>query len=297
VEPGVEAAPGVATDNEETREAWNGVLFDRFGEFRDALINNLGRHGAEALRLNPPQVGERVLDLGCGFGDTTREIARMVGAGGSAHGVDLAERFIATAVAEAEEAGVENVSFEVADVQTTKFAPEFDLAFSRFGTMFFANPVAALRNVRRGLVPGGRLCMVVWRRKLDNQWVHRAELAVERLLEHPEDSDEPTCGPGPFSMAGADTTTDILVNAGFEQISLRRCDIVVKIGDDLDRAISLLMALGPAGEIIRLAGDDAEQIRPQLERAIGEVLHDYVTPEGVLAPSSTWIVTATAPAV
>jgi hypothetical protein len=75
--------------------------------------------------------------------------------------------------------------------------------------MFFANPVVALRNVRQALVPGGRLCMVVWRRKLDNDWLHRAELVVERSLTRPEATDEPTCGPGPFSMASADTTTDV----------------------------------------------------------------------------------------
>ena len=296
MERGVRDAPAVAADNEETREAWNGVLFDRFGEFREVIAGSLGAHGREALRLHPPAPGERVLDLGCGFGDTTQEIARMVGAGGSALGVDVAERFIATARAEAGEAGLGNVAFEVADVQTTEFEPEFNRAFSRFGTMFFANPVAALRNVRAGLVPGGRLCMVVWRRKLDNQWLHRAELAVEGFLAEPEDSDEPTCGPGPFSMAGADTTSEILVHAGFEQIALRRCDIVVNIGRDLGRAVHLMMSIGPAGEIIRLSGDDAERIRPKLESAIGDALADYVTPQGVFAPSSTWIVTATAPA-
>ena len=84
--------------------------------------------------------------------------------------------------------------------------------------MFFANPVAALRNVRGALRPGGTLCAVVWRRKLDNAWVHRAEQVVEQYLEHPEETDEPTCGPGPFSMANADTFTEQLKIAGFEPI-------------------------------------------------------------------------------
>jgi hypothetical protein len=104
--------------------------------------------------------------------------------------------------------------------------------------MFFANPVVALRNVRQALVPGGRLCMVVWRRKLDNDWLHRAERVVERFLTRPEATDEPTCGPGPFSMASADTTTDVLVRAGFEVISLHRCDTEITIGADLDRRSS-----------------------------------------------------------
>ena len=90
------------------------------------------------------------------------------------------------------------------------------------GIMFFANPVAALRNVRRALAPGGRLCSVVWRRKLDNDWLHRAELVVAGFLDRNEESDEPTCGPGPFSMADADTTSAILQAAGFEDVTLTR---------------------------------------------------------------------------
>jgi SAM-dependent methyltransferase len=295
VEQGVRFTPAIAAANEESHEAWNGVLFDRFTQFREVVVASLGRHGTEALRLNPPPAGARVLDIGCGYGDATQEILALTGPEGSALGVDVAERFIETARAEAADAGAGNARFEACDVQVTEFEPEFDYVFSRFGTMFFASPVAALRNVRHGLVPGGKLCMVVWRRKLDNEWMHRAELAVERFLEEPEDSDEPTCGPGPFSMAGADTVTDILVHAGFEQIALRRCDIEVTIGADLESAVAFLMAIGPAGEIIRLSGDDAERIRPQLASAIGGVLEDYLGPDGVRAPSSTWIVTATTP--
>lgn len=297
MDEGVGAAGAVAPENEEAHEAWNGVLFDRFDAFRAEVVTSLGMHGAAALRLFPPAAGERVLDIGCGFGDTTTAIAELVGESGSAHGVDVAERFIETGRAEAEKAGIENVSFEVADVQTATFEPIYDRAFSRFGTMFFASPVPALRNVRGGLVPGGRLCMVVWRRKLDNEWLHRAELAVENWLEEPDpdQTDEPTCGPGPFSMANADTVTEVLVHAGFEQIDLRRNDIVVSIGRDLDRAVALLMSIGPAGEIIRLSGDDAERIRPQLEAAIADALSEFVTDDGVFAPSSTWIITARAP--
>jgi ubiquinone/menaquinone biosynthesis C-methylase UbiE len=286
----------VATANEEAIEAWNGVLFDRFVRFRDIVTAGLGAHGEAALEAHPPHLGERVLDIGCGFGDTSQRIAGLVGEAGSVLGVDVAERFIETARAEAEEAGTPNVEFMVADVEATEFENGFDYAFARFGTMFFANPVAAMRNVRKSLVPGGRLCMVVWRRKLDNEWMHRAELVVEEYVEEPEESDEPTCGPGPFSMADADTTSHILLNAGFEGIALRRCDIPIEIGIDLDQAVEFATALGPAGEVIRLAGEDAERIRPQIEAALRQALADYETPGGVIASASTWIVSATAPA-
>jgi ubiquinone/menaquinone biosynthesis C-methylase UbiE len=287
--------PEVAASNQETHEAWNGVLFDRFVQFREIVTTGLGSHGEAALRVHPPRAGERVLDIGCGFGDTTQRLAGLVGAEGSALGIDISERFIETSREEAEAAGVSNVSFVAGDVQMTEFDDRFDYAFSRFGTMFFANPVAALRNVREALVPGGRLCMVVWRRKLDNDWLHRAEKVVEQFVEEPEESDEPTCGPGPFSMAGADTTSDILMNAGFEEITLRRCDIEIVMGSDLDAAVEFVTALGPAGEVIRLAGEEAETLRPQIEAALRSALAEFEGPDGVRAPASTWIVGATAP--
>jgi len=286
----------VAATNEEALEAWDGVLFDRFVQFREIVTDGLGAHGEAALAAHPPKPGDRVLDVGCGFGDTSRRIAELVGESGSVLGVDVAPRFVDAARDEAEQAGLDNVSFLVADVQVTRFGDSFDYAFARFGTMFFANPVAAMRNVREALAPGGRLCIVVWRRKLDNDWLHRAEKVVEDYLEEPEETDEPTCGPGPFSMAGADTTSDILLNAGFEDVALRRCDIPIRIGRDLDHAVEFVMSLGPAGEVIRLAGSEAETIKPKIERALREALTEFDGPDGVTASASTWIVSAKAPA-
>jgi SAM-dependent methyltransferase len=210
-------------------------------------------------------------------------------------GVDVSEPFIAAAREEAEAAGAERVGFAVADVQVAELGERFDYAFSRMGIMFFANPVQALRNVKEALLPGGRLCAVVWRRKEDNEWVRRAELVVEEYLEHPEETDEPTCGPGPFSMANADTVTEQLKIAGFEGISLRRCDLPLKIGNDLDHAVEFNMALGPAGEVLRLWEDRIEEIRPKIAGDLHKALAEFDGPDGVFAPASTWILSATAP--
>ncbi len=182
-----------------------------------------------------------------------------------------------------------------ADVQVGDLGTGFDYAFSRFGTMFFAAPVPALRNIRATLVPGGRLTMIVWRRKLDNDWLHRGELVVDKFLDEPEDTDEPRCGPGPFSMANADTVAEQLGYAGFDEITFRRHDIAYRMGDDLDSAVALVMAIGPAGELIRLAGDQADKVRPEIESALSEAYAELESPDGVFADASVWIVGARVP--
>jgi SAM-dependent methyltransferase len=285
----------VAATNKEAAEAWSGPLFDRFVRFRPLVAEGLGAHGEVAMAAHPPRPGDRVLDIGCGFGDTTQRLAELVGAEGEAVGVDVSEPFIEAAREEAEAAGIENVRFTVGDVQVAELGETFDYAFSRMGVMFFANPVQAFRNVRAALAPGGRLCAVVWRRKEDNEWVRRAELVVEEYLEHPEETDQPTCGPGPFSMANADTVSEQLKIAGFEQISLRRCDLPLKIGDDLEHAVEFNMALGPAGEVLRLWEDRIDEIRPKIAADLRQALTEFDGPDGVVAPASTWIVAATAP--
>lgn len=285
----------ISPANAEAIEAWDGPLFDRFVKYRHIIVAGLERFGDEAMRLCPPPPGGRVLDIGCGFGDTTQQLAALVGRDGSALGVDAAPRFIAAARAEAEQAAVENVRFDVMDVERASFQERFDYAFSRMGTMFFANPVAALRHVREALVPGGTLVMVVWRTREDNEWVYVPQVVTERFVKKPEEYDEPTCGPGPFSMANADTTSGILLSAGFEDVTLRRCDMLLLGGDTVDEAVEMTMDLGPAGEILRLQGARAAHLHEPIRQAICEAMEPYLRPEGLLAPASTWIVTARAP--
>jgi ubiquinone/menaquinone biosynthesis C-methylase UbiE len=283
----------VAASNQEATDAWSGPLFETFSKFRDLVTGGLGAHGEAAMEAHPPPKGGRVIDLGCGFGDTTQMLAERVGPEGEAFGVDVSPPFIEQARREAE-GGAPNVSFAVADVQVGALGEGFDYAFSRMGLMFFANPVQALRNIRSALAPGGRLCAVVWRRKEDNDWVRRAELVVDEYLEHPEETDEPTCGPGPFSMANADTVSEQLKIAGFEQIALQRCDLPLKIGNDLDHAVEFNMSLGPAGEVLRLWEGRIEEIRPKIAGELREALAEFDGPDGVFAPASTWIIGATA---
>jgi SAM-dependent methyltransferase len=281
--------------NAEAIQAWDGPLFDRFVRYRHIVVAGLAQHGEQALELAPPQPGQRVLDIGCGFGDASQVIAGLVGPEGEVVGVDAAARFIEAAQAEAEQAGIANARFTVTDVQDGDLGGPYDAAFSRMGTMFFANPVAALRNVHGALAPGAPLTMVVWRRREDNDWLYRAQQIVEGFLTRPEEHDEPTCGPGPFSMAGADTTSDILLAAGFKDITLHRCDLPMLGGNNIDEAIELVMALGPAGELVRLAGDSANHLHEPIRKALVTSFNEIARPDGeVWTRSSTWIVTATA---
>ncbi len=285
----------VAAGNREATDAWSGPLFERWVRFRPYVAEGLGAHAEVALAAHPPAAGDRVLDIGCGFGDTTRRLAELAGDGGEAVGIDISGPFVDLAREEAEAAAIANVSYRLGDVQVADLDGPFDYVFSRMGVMFFASPVQALRNVREAMRPGGRLCVVVWRRKLDNGWIWEAEQVVDKYLDHPEETDEPTCGPGPFSMADADTVSEQLGIAGFEAIELRRSDLPMRMGGTLDEAVDLTMAIGPAGEVLRLWGDRAEEIRPTIAAEIGAALEKYETPDGVIAPASTWVISALAP--
>ena len=203
---------------------------------------------------------------------------------------------IAGAREDAERAGVENVSFEVVDVQAARVRRHLRLRVrAASGRCSSRTRWSRFATCARRLRPGGRLNMVVWRRKLDNEWLHRAETIVEQFLERPEEYDEPTCGPGPFSMANADTVTDVLKHAGFEDIQLKRQDLVIKTGDDLEHAVDLVMSIGPAGEVLRLWGDRVDEIRPKVRAALLEGMADMARDDGVYADSSTWAVRAVAP--
>ena len=271
----MEAGSSLPQTNDVVVEAWNTVLFDKFERFKHLLVAGLAGHSDELLSRGLFKPGERVLDVGCGFGDSTIRIAALVAPGGEA-------------------AGVANARFVVADVQEDDLGGPFDQAFARFGTMFFMSPVPALRNIRRALRPGGRFAQIVWRKREDNPWLFDAEQRVRAIVPVVEhgDTDQVHCGPGPFSMSGPDMVSAMMKAAGYGGISFERFDTDICIGRDLDEAVEFAVALGPAGEIIRLAGAEAERLKPQVTAALRDALARYQRPDGVWAPSSTWFITA-----
>ncbi len=284
-------------ENSVVIQAWNTVLFDKFVRFRHLLIAGLAGHSDELLSRQLFQAGDRVLDIGCGFGDSTIRIAELVGPHGQAVGVDCAERFISAAKQEAKTTGASNAAFFTADVQADNLRGPYDHAFARFGTMFFMMPGAALRNIRAALKPGGLLTQVVWRKREDNPWLHNAELKVREIVpivSH-EDTNQVHCGPGPFSMSGPDMVSSMLKAAGFTGITFERFDTDICIGRNLDDAVEFAMALGPAGEIIRLAGTEGERLKPQVAIELRDTLAVFARDDGIWAPSSTWFISARNP--
>jgi SAM-dependent methyltransferase len=274
-------------------EAWNTVLFDKFTTYKHLLVEGLGQHGSKLFEHVPPIKNSSVLDIGCGFGDSSVQLAHLVGTLGSVLGVDCAPNFIRESERLGDKEGFSGLSFLCADVQSEPLGENFDAAYSRFGTMFFTSPVAALRNVHASLKSGGKLAMSVWRKREDNPCFYVAQQTVERFVqEEDKATDQVTCGPGPFSMAGADLVSDQLIAAGFSDIEFRRFDAPMCIGHSVNEALDFSRDIGPAGEALRLAKSKAAHLEATIEQALREALSPFTVDGKVWATSSTWLVTA-----
>lgn len=285
----------VIDSNDSFTRFWNDVLVAKFERFRNIMLDGLSYHSAGPLaRLDLPR-GARAVDVGCGWGDTAIELARKAGPEGSVLGLDCCDAFLEKGRRDAAAEGLRNVRFVVADVQTYPFETTFDFAFSRFGMMFFANPVAAMRNVRRALVPGGRAMFITWRTIDDNPWLGVPKATVLRFLPPPGE-DAATCGPGPFAMANPDVVRAQLAAAGFVDATFERVDGPVMVGRDVEQAIDFQLMLGPAGEIVREAGELADARRGEIDEALRAELGRYVASDGsVRMQSSSWTITARNP--
>jgi SAM-dependent methyltransferase len=283
-----------AVGTDEFTAFWNNVLVAKFERFRNILIEGLGYHSEAPLARLEIAPGAKVLDVGCGWGDTAIELAKKVGPGGFVLGLDCCDAFLEKGRRDAAAAGLANVRFVVADVQTYRFEREYDLCFSRFGMMFFANPVAAMRNIRSALKPGARLMFVTWRPIEENPWAAIAKRIVLELLPPPGENAQ-TCGPGPFSMASPDVVTAQLKAAGFVDARFDRIDAEIMVGATVQQAMEFQLALGPAGEVFREAGELAQKRRPEIEAALSAELARHQRDGSVYLRSGSWVITARNP--
>jgi ubiquinone/menaquinone biosynthesis C-methylase UbiE len=280
--------------NTEFVDFWNEVLVPKFTKYRHILVGGLAHHSAKIFPSLEVGEGDKVVDVGCGFGDTAILFAQRVGPAGSVLGIDCCDGFIEFGRRDAEAAGVHNVSFVVGDVQSYPFEPNHDFCFSRFGTQFFENPVAGLKNMRASLRPGGVMTMIVWRTIDDNPWLGLPREIVLQYLPPPGE-DGRTCGPGPFSMANQEMVTKQLEISGYTDIEFERVDAPLMVGNTPEDAVGFQLALGPAGEVYREAGAEAERRHHEIEAALKAELAKFEGPEGIVMASSSWKISARNP--
>jgi ubiquinone/menaquinone biosynthesis C-methylase UbiE len=283
----------VATENEDFIGCWNDILTPKWVRFRHLLSGNGKIHSDIAIPRFGIQAGNRVLDFGCGFGETTLELGRLVGPSGEVLGLDCTTAFLDIANRERDSAKLDHVRFELGDAQVHAL-PEnhYDVAFARFGVMFFESAVRALRNVRRALVPGGKVCLIVWRSLADNPCWGAAKSIVREYLPPPGENAQ-TCGPGPFSWADEETDRGMLAAAGFKDVEIfERIDRDICVGRTVDEAIDYQILVGPSGEVVREAREEGERKLPEIRAKLAEMLRGHVREGGVFLPSSTWMIMA-----
>jgi SAM-dependent methyltransferase len=263
---------------------WNGPGGKMWLGAYDRIQRGIAGFSQLALAAADARPGERVLDVGCGTGGTTAELAKAVGANGHVLGVDISETLIGAARAQK----LANATFEVGDAAVHPFAAQsFDLVFSRFGVMFFADPVRAFQNIRRAMKPSGRLVFVCWRMPQENPWAMvpmRAAQPHLPPLERPGPED-----PGQYSFGDKARVERILGQAGFGDPSFEPLDLMLTQGSDIP---DVLERIGDFGPLARAFKDAAPEQVAQAKAAIGEALKPYATADGVKLAGACWLVRA-----
>lgn len=263
---------------------WNELGGRTWAEMADLLDRQIAGVSARTLEALAPQAGERLLDVGCGCGHTSLELAARVGPQGEVVGVDISS--VLLDIARQRAAGVDNISFIEADAQTHPLeGASFDGLFSRFGVMFFADPKAAFRNLNAALKPGGRLAFVAWRGLMENPWMMRPLAAAARRVAPP--APPPPGAPGPFAFADRDRLRDILGCAGFNDITIQSVDTPIG-GLSPEDALKLAMRVGPLGALLR----ENPEAAPKVVEDVRKVLEAHAQEGAVWMDGAVWIVTA-----
>ena len=276
--------------NVDQAEAWDGPDGEFWAQHQARFDTTISPHHAQLMATAAIAPGERVLDIGCGNGLTSRDAARAAGEQGEVLGVDLSGPMLARAAQLAKDEGLGNVRFEQADAQVYPFPKDaFDVVLSRFGVMFFADPVAAFTNIASAVRPGGRLVIAVWGPVPENEWITALldAITLDRVLPSP-----PPGAPGPFSLADQNRARGVLTEAGFTDIAFDRSEHSAHFGSDAEDAFGFVSQLNV---LVSLMEDLDEPAKAQALENLRATVAAHETPGGVVFRSMAWMVRARKP--
>ena len=274
--------------NEDQIKYWNEGAGENWTQLQATMDRNLSAIHAVLMDFAAPAPGMAVLDIGCGTGTTTLALADRVGPEGKVTGLDISSPMLGLAKQRAQ--GQPAVDFVLADASAAQFRGDYDLLFSRFGVMFFDDPVGAFRNLRGALKPGGRLAFVCWRTPPENAWASAPLKAAKPFL--PEVPPPDPLAPGPFAFADPERIRAILGEAGFAAVHIEKFDGIMPMGHDLELASAQTLQIGP---LSRRIGEADEAAREHIVKAVRAALGGFIAPGGEIAPPvACWLVAAKA---
>lgn len=273
--------------NQEQIDYWNGNAGATWVSSQESMDTMLAPLTAPLIEAAAVKESERCIDVGCGCGDTSLQLAN---AGANVWGVDISEPMLARATERAAKLGISNATFSATDAAAEKFSAEHDLVFSRFGVMFFNDPVSAFKNLHSSLIATGRLCFLCWQPPGKNPWMSTAGAAVKPFMTEPETAPDPRA-PGPFAFADTDYLSGVLEQAGFNNIDISPVTAKMHIADTLDDAVAFQQRIGPLARA--LSELEGEQLEQALAAARSE-LSKHMTDDGLNLGAACWLAQATA---